>query len=120
METIVNEAVDELANVFSVDATSKPAVDTFKKEIASCRKRVQETTDLANKVQSETNNINELLQSLKSKDQELQTAFDKIDQLEVSHVRALLLGTMYSHHAIVIDQPSQRHVQRSGREFRPS
>ncbi|OAD03376.1 hypothetical protein MUCCIDRAFT_110233 [Mucor lusitanicus CBS 277.49] len=83
METIVNEAVDELANVFSVDATSKPAVDTFKKEIASCRKRVQETTDLANKVQSETNNINELLQSLKSKDQELQTAFDKIDQLEL-------------------------------------
>ncbi|KAL7319335.1 hypothetical protein PS15m_002484 [Mucor circinelloides] len=83
METIVNEAVNELTNAFSVDVTSKSTIDAFNKEAASCMKRVQDTTDLANKVQSETNNINELLQSLKSKDQELQTAFHKIDQLEL-------------------------------------
>ncbi|KAL9557519.1 hypothetical protein MBANPS3_001326 [Mucor bainieri] len=86
METIVNEAVDELTNAFSVDATSKPTIDAFKQETTSCMKRVQDTIDLANKVQSETSNISELLQSLKSKDEELQAAFDKIDQLEVSEI----------------------------------
>ncbi|GAN02336.1 hypothetical protein MAM1_0020d01779 [Mucor ambiguus] len=86
METIVNEAVDELTNAFSVEATSIPTIDAFKKKTTSCMKRVQDTTELADKVQSETNNINELLQSLKSKDEELQKAFDKIDQLEVSEI----------------------------------
>ncbi|KAG2195537.1 hypothetical protein INT46_007237 [Mucor plumbeus] len=83
METIVNEAVDELNNTFSIQNTSKPTIDEFNKEAQSCMKRIKDTTDLITKVQSETDNINQLMQSLKSKDDELQAMFNKIDQLEL-------------------------------------
>ncbi|CEP15077.1 hypothetical protein [Parasitella parasitica] len=83
METIVNEAVEELTGAFSIDNTTKPTVDEFNKVIKSCTKRVDDTTDLINKVQSETANMNELLRSLKSKDEELQATFSKIDQLQL-------------------------------------
>ena len=55
----------------------------FKEENNACIRRVKETTKLTAKVQSEAEVLNDLVQSLRGKRQELQATFDKIDQLEV-------------------------------------
>lgn len=41
---------------------------------------------MSHKVQQETEHINEMVYSLKNKDQQLQATFDKIDQLEVKRI----------------------------------
>ncbi|CAO3622509.1 unnamed protein product [Mucor hiemalis] len=83
MESLLNEASDELATRLSLQNVTLPTTTTIYNETQSCIKSVEETTALTTKVQSESEAITDTLTSLKNNYKDLQSTFDKIDQLEL-------------------------------------
>lgn len=57
---------------------------SYNHDTSACIKRIEDTSQLTSKIQTETELIQEMLSCLKQKQKELQATFDKIDQLEVS------------------------------------
>ncbi|KAG2236759.1 hypothetical protein INT48_006943 [Thamnidium elegans] len=83
MESLVKEASKELESRLSIDTVASDTISTFNTETQACINRVNETSELTTKIQTETELINQMLSSLKEKHQELESTFKNIDQLEI-------------------------------------
>ncbi|KAG2205999.1 hypothetical protein INT47_005317 [Mucor saturninus] len=82
MEHIVAEAAQELESRLSIENLTSATMASWNHETSACIKRIEDTAQLTNKIQSETELIQEMLTCLNQKQGELQATFDKIDQLE--------------------------------------
>lgn len=82
MENLIDKVSKELEDRLSVESETKTAMSTFQTQADNSMKRVKETTDLANRVQTEITTNREMLSVLKSKNEEMQNTFEQIDQLE--------------------------------------
>lgn len=83
MEQLVNEASDELATRLSLQNVTLSTMTAVNNETQSCIKRVEECKELTAKVQTESESISDMMASLRNNYKDLQSTFDKIDQLEI-------------------------------------
>ncbi|KAI8990238.1 hypothetical protein BDB01DRAFT_780557 [Pilobolus umbonatus] len=83
MESLIDEASLEVRNRLSVYNITETAMNQFDSEINTCKKRVTDSAVLANKIDAETTLVQDMYQSLNEKIDQIETTFDRIDQLEI-------------------------------------
>ncbi|KAI9356352.1 hypothetical protein BD770DRAFT_390054 [Pilaira anomala] len=83
MESLVNEASKELNSRLSIDTIASTTIANFQNETQVCINRVEQSSELTTKIQTETQVIQDMLNSITQQYEALESTFDSIDQLEI-------------------------------------